>query len=106
MEKLYEIKLPSGRIVTPPNGSCRLLTKDRYAEFLKDNRIWFGKDGNGVPRIKRFLSEVRESVVAMSHWKHSEVGHTQDAKLRHSVNSRMAMPQPQIFIPMLTLIQP
>ncbi|MBS0645581.1 MAG: site-specific DNA-methyltransferase [Verrucomicrobia bacterium] len=79
-EKLYEIKLPSGRIVTPPHGRCWLLTKDRYQEFLKDNRIWFGKDGNGVPRIKRFLSEVRDGVVAMSLWTHSEVGHTQDAK--------------------------
>ncbi len=79
-EKLYEIRTPAGRIVVPPNGRCWLLTKERYEEFLKDNRIWFGKNGNGVPRIKRFLSEVREGVVAMSLWKYIEVGHTQDAK--------------------------
>lgn len=79
-EKLYEIITPAGRIVTPPSGRCWLLTKDRYEEFIRDNRIWFGKDGKGVPRIKRFLSEVRDGVVAMSLWTHQEVGHTQDAK--------------------------
>lgn len=79
-EKLYEITTPAGRIVTPPSGRCWLLTKDRYEEFIRDNRIWFGKDGKGVPRIKRFLSEVRDGVVAMSLWTHQEVGHTQDAK--------------------------
>ena len=79
-EKLYEITTPAGRIVTPPNGRCWLLTKDRYEEFIRDNRIWFGKDGKGVPRIKRFLSEVRDGVVAMSLWTYQEVGHTQDAK--------------------------
>jgi adenine-specific DNA-methyltransferase len=79
-EKLYEIITPFGRKVTPPSGRCWLLTKSRYEEFLKDNRIWFGKDGKGVPRIKRFLAEVRDGVVAMSLWTHPEVGHTQDAK--------------------------
>ncbi len=79
-EKLYEIITPAGRIVTPPSGRCWLLTKDRYEEFIRDNRIWFGKDGKGVPRIKRFLSEVRDGVVAMSLWTYQEVGHTQDAK--------------------------
>ena len=79
-EKLYEITTPFGRKVTPPSGRCWLLTKSRYEEFLEDNRIWFGKDGKGVPRIKRFLSEVRDGVVAMSLWTHTEVGHTQDAK--------------------------
>jgi len=79
-EKLYEIITPAGRLVLPPNGRCWLLTKDRYEEFLTDKRIWFGKDGNGVPRIKRFLSEVRDGVIAMSLWTYQEVGHTQDAK--------------------------
>ena len=79
-EKLYEITTPAGRVVLPPNGRCWLLTKDRYEEFLTDNRIWFGKDGKGVPRIKRFLCEVRDGVIAMSLWTYQEVGHTQDAK--------------------------
>jgi adenine-specific DNA-methyltransferase len=78
--KLYEITTPIGRKVTPPKGRCWLLTKDRYEEFLADNRIWFGAKGDGVPRIKRFLSEVKDGIVAMSLWTHTEVGHTQDGK--------------------------
>ena len=79
-EKVYEVVLPSGRIVLPPEGRCWLLTKERFEEFLKDNRIWFGSDGNGVPRIKRFLSEVKDGIVASTLWTYQEVGHNQDAK--------------------------
>jgi adenine-specific DNA-methyltransferase len=79
-EKLYEIVTPAGRRVLPPNGRCWLLTKERYQEFLDDNRIWFGQSGNGVPRIKRFISEVQDGMTPMTVWTYSEVGHTQDAK--------------------------
>lgn len=79
-EKVYEIVTPSGRKVMPPDGRCWVLTKDRYEEFVKDNRIWFGDDGNNVPRIKRFLSEVKNKVTPMTIWKYTDVGHSQDAK--------------------------
>lgn len=79
-EKVYEITTPSGRKIMPPEGRCWLLTKERYHEFLNDNRIWFGEDGGNVPRIKRFLSEVKNSVTPMTIWKYKEVGHSQDAK--------------------------
>lgn len=79
-EKVYEITTPSGRKVMPPKGRCWLLTKSRYEEFLKDNRIWFGEEGNNVPATKRFLSEVKDSVTPMTIWKYSEVGHSQEAK--------------------------
>ena len=45
----------------------------------RDNRIWWGEDGNNVPSIKRFLSEVRGRV-PQTLWEYDEVGHTQDAK--------------------------
>lgn len=76
----YEIKTPSGRKVLPPKGSCWRLTKKRFAEYLDDNRVWFGSDGNGVPRIKRFLKEVKQGMTPLTIWKYTEVGHTQDAK--------------------------
>lgn len=78
-EKIYEITLPSGRKILPPAGRCWLYTKERYEEMVNDNRIYFGK-GDNVPRIKRFLSEVKDGVVAMTLWPHTEVGHNQDAK--------------------------
>ena len=76
---IYEITTPSGRKVLPPNGYSWRLSKDRLKEFIDDNRIWFGKDGDNVPSIKRFLSEVG-GVVAQTLWTYQEVGHNQDAK--------------------------
>ncbi len=81
-EKLYEITLPSGRTVTPTNGRCWLFTKNRYEEMLKDNRIWFGEKGDNVPRVKKFLSEVKQGITPLTIWKYSDVGHSQDAAQR------------------------
>ena len=84
----YPITTPSGRVVNPPKGYCWRLNKERFAEFVADNRIWFGEDGNNTPRIKRFLSEVKQGMTAMTIWKYTEVGHTQDAmKEVKSINS-------------------
>lgn len=79
-EKIYEIATPSGRVVYPPKGYCWRVTKERFAELLADNRIWFGKDGDSVPRLKRFLSEVKSTITPLTVWTHQEVSHSQDAK--------------------------
>lgn len=78
-EKVYELKLPSGRSILPPNGRCWLYTKKRFQEMINDNRIWFGPKGDNVPRVKRFLSEVKQGLTPMSIWKYTEVGHSQEA---------------------------
>ncbi len=78
-EKVYEIITPSGRKILPPNGYCWRLDKEKFKEYVKENRIWFGRDGNNVPSIKRFLSEVKQNVTPMTIWKYTEVGHSQDA---------------------------
>ena len=58
-ENDYPITTPSGRVVEPPAGRCWRLSAKAFAERLQDNRIWFGPDGNGTPRIKRFLTELK-----------------------------------------------
>ena len=63
----------------PPSGRCWLYTKDKLMEVIADNRIWFGEDGGNVPRVKRFLSEVKQGLTPMTIWKYTEVGHSQDA---------------------------
>ena len=80
VKKVYEIITPRGRKVLPPEGYCWRYTKERFEEMVKDNRIWFGEDGNNVPRIKRFLSEVKNTITPMTIWKYTEVGHSQEAK--------------------------
>jgi adenine-specific DNA-methyltransferase len=77
--KVYEIITPSGRRVLPPSGYCWRLDEKTFDKYVQDNRIWFGDNGDNVPRIKRFLSEVKQGITPMTIWKHSEVGHSQNA---------------------------
>lgn len=75
----YSITAPSGRVIEPPTGRCWRLSKNEFLERLQDNRIWFGDDGNGVPRIKRFLSELKFNGMApTSIMMHKDVGHSQE----------------------------
>lgn len=97
----YPITTPSGRVVNPPAGYCWRFSKEKFAELIADNRIWFGKDGDGVPRVKRFLSDVKEGITAMTIWKHTEVGHNQDAKKevkQFNSESVFATPKPERLI--------
>ena len=77
--KVYEITTPSGRKVLPPCGYCWRLDKKTFEQYVEDNRIWFGSDGNNVPSIKRFITEVKQGMTPMTIWKYTEVGHSQDA---------------------------
>lgn len=77
---IYPIATPSGRVVMPPSGYSWRLSSSTFNEYVKDNRIWFGTDGNNVPSIKRFLSELRKSgITPMTFWRYEDVGHSQDA---------------------------
>lgn len=77
---IYPVTTPSGRVVEPPAGRSWRLSQKAFRERLKDNRIWFGSDGNGVPRMKRFLSELKKpGITPMTIWKYKEVGHSQEA---------------------------
>lgn len=76
---IYPITTPSGRVVMPPSGYSWRLAESKFKEYVADNRIWFGPDGNNVPSIKRFLSEVKQGITPMTIWKYAEVGHSQDA---------------------------
>lgn len=77
----YEIVTPSGRIVRPPHGSCWRLSKQSFEEKLGDNRISFGANGDGVPRIKTFLSELKyDGISPQSILFYKDVGHSQEGR--------------------------
>jgi len=78
-EKCYEITLPSGRKILPTSGRCWLFSKLKYAEMVKDNRIWFGENGDNTPRVKKFLTEVKQGITPMTIWKYADVEHSQEA---------------------------
>ena len=77
----YEIDCPSGRVIPhPPKGMYWRVSKEKFVELDRDKRIWWGKTGNAIPQLKRFLSEVKQGVVPQTMWFYGDVGHTQDAK--------------------------
>lgn len=78
-KNIYEIITPSGRRVLPPSGYSWRFSENKTQELIADNRVWFGSSGSGVPRYKRFLSEVKDGVTPMTVWKYTDVGHSQDA---------------------------
>jgi len=79
-DNIYEIVTPGGRRIRPPPGRCWRTTKERLAQLQVDNRVWFGEDGNNVPRFKTFLAEAQDGIVAKTIWLREEVGDNQDAK--------------------------
>ena len=75
----YPITAPSGRIIEPPAGRCWSLSKNAFLERLQDNRIYFGADGNSVPCIKRFLTELKyDGMAPTSIMFYKDVGHSQE----------------------------
>ena len=77
----YSVTCPSGRLISgPPPGTYWRVSKERFDDLDRDGRIWWGEDGNNIPRLKRFLSDVQAGRVPQTLWRHDEVGHTQAAK--------------------------
>lgn len=78
---LYSVTTPSGKIIEgPPRGSYWRVSRDKFMQLDRDNRIWWGADGNNMPRLKRFLGEMGDGRTPQTFWPYAEVGHTQDAK--------------------------
>jgi adenine-specific DNA-methyltransferase len=91
-EQFFSVTLPSGRIIGPPEGRSWGIAPKTFDELRDDNRIWFGKNGDSVPRIKKFLSESDGQVVP-SHWDMNEVGSNDEAKK----DANDLMGQPDVF---------
>jgi adenine-specific DNA-methyltransferase len=79
----FPVTLPSGRVVTPPPGRGWAFAKETLENARRERRAYFGADGDGMPIIKRYLSEVQEGVVPRTWWPADEAGHNQEAKRDH-----------------------
>lgn len=77
-DQYFSVTLPSGRVIQPPEGRSWGLVERTFVELRDDNRVWFGKHGDNVPRIKRFLSEAEGQTVP-SYWDFTEVGSNEEA---------------------------
>jgi len=76
----YEVKSPSGKNFKPSIGTYWRVSPENFKKLDNEKRIWWGPSGNSMPRLKRFLSEVKSGVVPQTLWFYKDVGHTQDAK--------------------------
>jgi adenine-specific DNA-methyltransferase len=82
--QMYEIKTPSGKKYRPREGSCWRNVESVYKQLVSEGKIWFGKDGDSVPRRKTYLSEM-QGIASWTWWTNAEVGHNQEAKRESNV---------------------
>ncbi|MHC5597033.1 MAG: site-specific DNA-methyltransferase [Nostoc sp.] len=76
--QFYTIITPTGVEYLPPQGRCWAIAKTAFEKLAKEGCIWFGKDGNARPRLKRYLSEAK-GMATWTWWTNQEVGHNQEA---------------------------
>ncbi len=84
-KQFYTLITPAGKELLPPSGSCWRYTLVKMQEAISDKRIWFGSDGNGVPRIKKFLHEGKQGLTPETLLTADSVG-TNDSAKRELVN--------------------
>ena len=78
--QFYELESPNGKKHNPPKGRCWVYNQEKMNGLIADGRIWFGRDGNGVPRLKKFLSETEIRITPDTLWLGNDVGTNKEAK--------------------------
>ena len=78
--QFYAITSPNGKTHNPPKGRCWVYNQDKMNDLIKDGRVWFGKDGNGVPRLKKYLAETEIKITPDTLWLGKDVGTNKEAK--------------------------
>ena len=69
----------TGKIYYPPKGSCYRFSKETAEKYIQENRFYFGKNGDGAPQLKRYLSEVKQGITCLTLWKREDVDDNQEA---------------------------
>lgn len=96
----FPVTLPSGRVVTP-RGRYWRFTPQGLEDARAEGRVWFGRDGDSLPVIKRYLTDVQQGLVPRTWWTADEVGHNQEAKRDHlnkmfpELEDTFATPKPE-----------
>jgi adenine-specific DNA-methyltransferase len=79
----YPITLPSGRVVTPPSGNYWRFSEATYKKAVAENRVYYGKQGDGLPIIKKYITDIQDGIVPKTWWPAEEVGSNQEARRDH-----------------------
>ncbi len=78
--QFYDVVAPNGMHHKPPKGRCWVYNEARMKREIADNNVWFGRDGDCVPRLKRFLRNARRGFTPQTLWRADEVGTNDQAK--------------------------
>ncbi|PGS96112.1 site-specific DNA-methyltransferase [Bacillus anthracis] len=78
--QFYVLTAPNGKEHYLQSGRCWLYTKEVMEKAIEDGRIWFGKDGNGVPRVKTYLNAKERGLTPESIWFATDVSTNELAK--------------------------
>ena len=92
-DQFYKLVSPSGKVHEPPPGRCWIYSLRKMQKEIAAGNIYFGKDGDGVPRIKRFLAEVTRGLTPHTLWPADEVG-TNDFAKKHLIK---LFPEEDVF---------
>lgn len=98
--QMYEIQLPNGHLISPPEGRCWANIESVFLKLKADNRIWFGKSNDARPRVKKFFSELAGKS-SWTWWPNNEVGHSQEGKKESILlfgSDAFATPKPERLI--------
>ena len=74
----YPITTPAGTVKYPPKGTYWSRTEGQWLALVAAGLAFFGRNGDGSPSFKRYLSEA-EGVVPSTWWAHEDAGHTDEA---------------------------
>ena len=76
----FDILGPTGKVFNVPQGKHWVYSQENLKRMVDEGRIWFGKNGDAFPRLKRYLSEVQQGRKVDTLWLAEEVGHNQESK--------------------------
>lgn len=79
-QQYYSLVAPNGKVHIPPKGRCWGFPHKKMLEEIAKNNVWFGKDGNAVPRLKKFLADRQAGMTPETLWRADDVGTTSSAK--------------------------
>lgn len=77
--QMYDITTPSGKKYKPPERKCWTKIESEYLKLKEEGRMWFGVNGDAMPRRKTYLFESK-GITAWTWWENKDVGHNQEAK--------------------------
>lgn len=83
----------------PPEGRCWRYSKETFNKMIEENKIYWGKNGNGAPQVKRYLNEVKQGVTPLTIWSRDEVGDNQEGKKEiNTFKFKFETPKPERLI--------